>query len=105
MNHILGHAEPICIVGVVGIGHVPGITKLWSEEQGKYVKAIIEIPPPSMTSKVIKQTYKVSLLAFGGYLIYKYVPVPRFLRDSAQVFAQKIIASIKAENSFRLSIN
>ncbi|CAG9858218.1 unnamed protein product [Phyllotreta striolata] len=99
-----GQTEPIRIVGVVGIGHVPGIIKLWPEDQNKYIKALVEIPPPSLTSVVIKQTCKISLLTFSGYLMYKYVPVPRFLKDGAQVFAQKLIASLRVENSFRLSI-
>ncbi|XP_072394270.1 traB domain-containing protein-like [Diabrotica undecimpunctata] len=97
--------EPLRIVGVVGIGHAAGITKLWPHSQEEYVAPIIKIPPPSLTSKVIRQTYKISVLVLGGYLIYKYVPVPKFLKENAHVFAQKVLTSIRAENTFRLSLN
>lgn len=97
--------EPIRVVGVVGMGHTPGIIKLWPTSQEQYVSAIVTIPPPSLTSKVIKRAYKVSLLALGGYLIYKFVPIPKFLKENTHSFAQKILIGLRAENTFRLSIN
>lgn len=67
------------VVGVVGIGHIAGIQKLWSQPQEQYIPQIMIIPPPSMCSKLIKVTFKLSILTFGGYLVYRYVPVTRQL--------------------------
>ncbi|XP_023015353.1 traB domain-containing protein [Leptinotarsa decemlineata] len=104
-----GHAEnpnePLRIVGVVGIGHVPGIIKLWPHSQEKFVKSIITIPPPSVTSKVIKYSFKLSILIFGGYLIYRYIPVPRSFRENVHTFAHKLMSGVRAESSFRFSLN
>ncbi|KAJ8976884.1 hypothetical protein NQ317_016483 [Molorchus minor] len=82
-------SEPLKVVGVVGIGHVPGITRLWPHDQKTYLKDIVTVPPPSLTSKFIRYSYKVSLLAFGGYLIYRYVPVPKIVKEHVHVFVQK----------------
>lgn len=65
------------VVGVVGIGHVPGILKLWPKQQAQYISDIVTVPPPTMCSKVVRVCFKLSILSFGGYLIYRYVPVTR----------------------------
>lgn len=76
-------SPPLRIVSVVGIGHTLGIVRLWPEPQYKYVRAIITIPPPSLSSRIVKAVLKMALLAGGGYLVYRYVPVPRALREGA----------------------
>ncbi|KAG5889598.1 hypothetical protein JTB14_024019 [Gonioctena quinquepunctata] len=96
---------PLRIVGVVGIGHVPGIIKLWPLSQERFVKDIMTIPPPSVTSQVIRYSYKISILAFGGYLIYRFVPVPKYLRENVHILVQKAMNSVRAESVFRLSVN
>ncbi|CAH1117931.1 unnamed protein product, partial [Phaedon cochleariae] len=98
-------SESLRIVGVVGIGHVPGILKLWPHPQEKYIKAIVTIPPPSVTSQVIRYAYKMALLACGGYLIYRYVPVPRMLRENSHTLAEKVLAGMRTESVFRFSLN
>lgn len=65
------------VVGVVGIGHVPGILKLWPKQQAQYISDIVTVPPPTVCSKVVRVCFKLSILSFGGYLIYRYVPVTR----------------------------
>lgn len=88
--------EPLRIVGVVGIGHVVGITRLWPVNQHPYLKDILTIPPPPLSSKIIKYTFKISLLAFGGYLVYKYVPVPKILRESCEKIAHKALDAVRS---------
>lgn len=90
-------SEPIRVVGVVGLGHVPGITRLWAQPQEGFVKAIMAIPPPSLTSRFVKFSCKVSLFTFGGYLVYRFVPVPRILRENVSGVLQKIMSSVKVE--------
>ncbi|KAK6176843.1 hypothetical protein SNE40_015068 [Patella caerulea] len=65
---------PSVVVGVVGIGHVPGIVANWSKEQN--IQDIITIPQPSTLSRIIKITVKISffgLVTWGCYRIIKAV--------------------------------
>ncbi|KAJ8918431.1 hypothetical protein NQ315_008128 [Exocentrus adspersus] len=98
-------SESIRVVGVVGMGHVAGITRLWPQEQRPFVKDIITIPPPSVTSRVVKYSFKISLLTFGGYLIYRYVPVPRFLRENVHMIVQKVINNVKTDTGVKYTLH
>ncbi|KAJ8956879.1 hypothetical protein NQ318_014296 [Aromia moschata] len=97
--------EPKRVVGVVGIGHVPGITRLWSRDQQPFVKDILTIPPQTVTNKVIRYTSKASLLVFGGYLIYRYAPVPTVFRENALLFVQKVMSGIKTDSTIKYTIH
>lgn len=97
-------SEPYKIVGVVGIGHVPGIEKLWPYDQKPYLKDIITIPPPSRTSKFIKFSFKISLYVASGYFVYRFVPVPKFFKDNIHVFFQSMLTSINS-NKFHFNYN
>lgn len=88
-------AEKLRVVGVVGIGHVVGITKLWPVTQHQYLKDILTIPPPSLSSKVIRITFRVSLLTLGGYLVYRYVPVPKALKATCENLVQKVLVNVR----------
>lgn len=88
-------SEKLRVVGVVGIGHVVGITKLWPVNQHPHLKNILTIPPPSLSSKVMKITFKLSLLAMGGYLICRYVPVPKALKNTCENVVQQVLVSVR----------
>ncbi|RZC37929.1 traB domain-containing protein [Asbolus verrucosus] len=94
-------SEPVRIVGVVGIGHVPGITKLWPKDQKALIGEILKVPPPSLTSKVVRLTFRISLLTFGGYLVYRFVPVPKMLKENAHVVVHKMLSSVKGNTDFK----
>ncbi|XP_050315071.1 traB domain-containing protein-like [Anthonomus grandis grandis] len=85
--------KPLTIVGVVGIGHMPGIIKLWPEEQRRFIPGIMVVPPPTMTSKIVKFSFKLSLFGLGVYVIYRYVPVPKVLRENAML--QSVVSNVK----------
>ncbi|XP_030071933.1 traB domain-containing protein isoform X2 [Microcaecilia unicolor] len=59
---------PAVVVGVVGMGHIPGIEKNWNNELN--INEIISVPPSSTSSKVIKLAIKASLLGLLGYGCY-----------------------------------
>lgn len=90
----VGIIRPMRVVGVVGIGHVPGIQKLWGQVQAPYIESIMLIPPPTLTSKLIRISFKLSLLSFGGFLIYKYVPGTKTVTHSIYNNCQFLIQSI-----------
>jgi pheromone shutdown protein TraB len=94
-------SEPIRIVGVVGIGHVPGIIKLWPKDQKPFIAEIMSIPPPSLTSKVVRLTLRISLLTFGGYLVYRFVPVPKMLKENVHLVFHKLLTNVKGNTEFK----
>lgn len=88
-------SEKLRIVGVVGIGHAVGITKLWPINQHPFLKDILTVPPPSLSSKVIKITFRISLLTVGGYLIYRFVPVPKAFKATCENIVHKVLVNIR----------
>jgi len=74
-------ATPRVVVGVVGIGHVPGIVKNWGKVTKEQIREIVTVDPPSKLEKVVKFTVKAAMIGtccYGFYRIAK-IPVSRFL--------------------------
>lgn len=82
-------ADPLRIVGVVGIGHTPGIIRLWPVDQESFIPNIMAVPPPSLSSKIVKLSFRIGLLGLGGYIIYKVIPFPVGFKENVQAFIQK----------------
>lgn len=70
---LLTLTEPPRVVGVVGMGHVAGIKRLWPIAQEPFIQSLLTIPPPSLSSKIIHFTFVVSTLTLGGYLTYQLI--------------------------------
>ncbi|ESO99290.1 hypothetical protein LOTGIDRAFT_113686, partial [Lottia gigantea] len=64
---------PSVVVGVVGIGHVPGIVANWSKEQN--IADIITIPEPSAISRIVKSSIKLSVLGLVVWGCYKIIHI------------------------------
>ncbi|KAF5288563.1 hypothetical protein FQA39_LY15342 [Lamprigera yunnana] len=90
-----GSIEPSSIVGVVGIGHAVGISRLWPKDQRPYLANILTVPPPSLSSKIFRFTFKVSLFTLGGFVLYRFVPIPKILRESCKSGFEKVVTSFK----------
>ncbi|XP_042901587.1 traB domain-containing protein isoform X2 [Parasteatoda tepidariorum] len=65
---------PSYVVGVVGIGHVPGIQEHWGKITNEDIPPVLCIPEPSRSSKFIRYTIRYSLYGLGLYGIYKVFP-------------------------------
>lgn len=65
---------PKYVVGVVGIGHVPGIKENWEKVSENDVAEILRIPKSSVSSKVIRSTVRLTILGIGMYGIYRIFP-------------------------------
>ncbi|KFM61661.1 hypothetical protein X975_19160, partial [Stegodyphus mimosarum] len=65
---------PSHVVGVVGIGHVPGIKENWGKVTDKDIPPILSVPEASLSSKIIRVSIKVSVIGLGVYGIYKLLP-------------------------------
>lgn len=66
--------SPRVVVGVVGIGHVQGIVQRWGTVTEADIPPIMRIPPPSLSSRILRVTFKVSVYSLIGYGVYKLLP-------------------------------
>ncbi|KAL1435699.1 hypothetical protein MTO96_010485 [Rhipicephalus appendiculatus] len=73
MSNVSGE-QPIVVVGVVGIGHVPGIVENWDKVSDVDIPPIMRIPEPSLPSKVLKLSIKASLLSLVVWGCWKALP-------------------------------
>ncbi|NXG66307.1 TRABD protein, partial [Hemiprocne comata] len=60
---------PAVVVGVVGMGHVPGIEKNWNSDLN--IQEIMSVPPPSASSKIFKFVIKATIFGLVGYGCYR----------------------------------
>ncbi|XP_023722994.1 traB domain-containing protein isoform X2 [Cryptotermes secundus] len=73
---------PVRVVGVVGIGHVPGIVQHWGKVTAGDIPPIMKVPPPTLTSRVLKLTVKASLFGLVVWGVSRIVPLPKSLPNS-----------------------
>ncbi|XP_063227727.1 uncharacterized protein LOC134533887 isoform X2 [Bacillus rossius redtenbacheri] len=65
---------PARVVGVVGIGHVPGIVQNWGKVSLADIPPIMQLPPPSLSGRVVKFTAKASCVCVVVWGISKLLP-------------------------------
>jgi hypothetical protein len=65
---------PVRVVGVVGIGHVPGIVQHWGKVTAGDIPPIMKVPPPSLTSRLLKLTVKASLVGLAVWGVSRILP-------------------------------
>lgn len=66
--------EPCRIVGVVGIGHVAGIVEHWGKIKPQDIPPLLQVPPPSLSTRVIRVTVRVACIGALIYAGYKFRP-------------------------------
>ncbi|XP_068201677.1 uncharacterized protein [Palaemon carinicauda] len=79
---------PRIVVGVVGIGHVPGIVERWGKVTDEDIPPIMMIPPTSLSTHVLKFTLRVTFYGLLGYGVYKCLP------SSAKSSVQSSVQSV-----------
>ncbi|KAG7299725.1 hypothetical protein JYU34_016724 [Plutella xylostella] len=65
--------EPCRIVGVVGIGHVSGIVENWGKISAHDIPPLLKVPPPSLSTRVIRVSVRaacVGALLYAGYKLW-----------------------------------
>lgn len=75
-QHTPAGPVPARVVGVVGLGHTAGIMKYWGKVKQSDITPILSVPPPSLSSKIIKFSFKASLLSAVIYIGYRIIPLP-----------------------------
>ncbi|XP_068630324.1 traB domain-containing protein-like isoform X2 [Battus philenor] len=66
--------EPCRIVGVVGIGHVAGIVEHWGKVTSQDIAPLLVIPPPSLSTRIIRVSVRVVCAGALVYAAYKFFP-------------------------------
>ncbi|XP_028169656.1 traB domain-containing protein-like isoform X2 [Ostrinia nubilalis] len=66
--------EPCRIVGVVGIGHVAGIVEHWGKIRQQDIAPLLKVPPPSLSTRVIRVSVRVACVGAVVYAAYKLLP-------------------------------
>jgi len=69
------NGPPVTVVGVVGMGHVKGIVRLWDQDIVE-IKEIMTVPKPSRTARFVSLAIKVALVTALG--VASYYAVRRF---------------------------
>jgi len=73
--------SPRVVVGVVGIGHVPGIVENWGKVTKDQIREIVTVNPPSRAERALKIAFKTVLLGsfvYGAYRLAR-IPISRFI--------------------------
>ncbi|XP_039625759.1 traB domain-containing protein [Polypterus senegalus] len=65
----LAEKMPAVVVGVVGMGHVPGIESNWNKPLN--IQEIMSVAPPSLSGTLLKTAVKGALIGMMGYLCYR----------------------------------
>ncbi|XP_078041798.1 traB domain-containing protein isoform X2 [Augochlora pura] len=77
MVHLTSNeAIPPRVVGIVGIGHTPGIIENWGKVIPSDIPPIMSVPPQPLSSKILLYTVKISFLSAVIYAGYKILPMP-----------------------------
>lgn len=72
MTHAAKRAEPINVVGVMGIGHCAGVTKYWTKEGlDQEIPKIMIIPRAPLSTRIFQSTVKYGTITLIGYGIYR----------------------------------
>nr|CAD7411899.1 unnamed protein product [Timema cristinae] len=71
-----GNVTPARVVGVVGIGHVPGIVQNWGKVSLADIPPIMRLPRPSVSGRIIKFTVKISVVGLVVWGLSRLVPLP-----------------------------
>ena len=69
----LQSSSPNTVVGVVGIGHTPGIAAHWGQVSQDQVRAVVQVDPPSTASRILTFTVRTAMYAGCLYGVYRSV--------------------------------
>uniref|UniRef100_A0A646QG71 TraB domain-containing protein n=1 Tax=Hemiscolopendra marginata TaxID=943146 RepID=A0A646QG71_9MYRI len=65
---------PAVVVGIVGMGHVPGIMENWGKISENDIPQLLKIPEASLSGKLMKYTFRASVLGLALWGCYKTIP-------------------------------
>lgn len=66
---LLAQWQPVTVVAVVGIGHVPGIADNWNKHLN--VAHLLTIPAPTRTQKIVRLGFKTVFYGVSAYVAFR----------------------------------
>jgi pheromone shutdown protein TraB len=72
---------PTRVVGVVGIGHVPGIIRNWGNVKDEDIPPLLQIPKQSLLSYLILRSIRLSVTGLFAFTVYRYL-VPQSIKTA-----------------------
>ncbi|GLH04302.1 TraB domain-containing protein [Gryllus bimaculatus] len=69
--------QPPRVVGVVGIGHVPGIVQRWGKVHQEDIPPLLYIPPPTLTSRIVRIGAKLSVVGLVLWGCSRILPISK----------------------------
>ncbi|XP_043238532.1 uncharacterized protein LOC122390029 [Amphibalanus amphitrite] len=69
--------RPSRTVGVVGMGHVPGMIRNWGKVDHRDQAALMSRRPPTLLGRAVWFTFRVTFWGAVAYAVYRVAPVPR----------------------------
>ncbi|XP_078678473.1 traB domain-containing protein-like isoform X2 [Branchiostoma floridae x Branchiostoma belcheri] len=77
-SHDAQGVVPAVVVGVVGMGHVPGIVENWSKIVD--IQRLLSVPQTSRTQVILRWTVKLGLLGLLGYGCWRFAKWSSLMR-------------------------
>lgn len=62
------YGPPVTVVGVMGMGHIPGVEENWMQEVD--VQHLLAIPPPTLTSRVVRYSVRIGIMGACVATVY-----------------------------------
>jgi len=69
--------RPSRTVGVVGIGHCPGMVRNWGKVDHRDQAELLRVSPPSLLGRAVRVTMRVTFWGLVAYCVYRVAPIPR----------------------------
>lgn len=85
---------PNVVVGIVGMGHLSGITRFFNKVTVQDIKPILELPEPSFRSTVVRKVIKYSFYGFVIYGLVRYA-IPANVKSSVVELSAKSVTYSK----------
>jgi len=102
-SHTGEQFTPAVVVGVVGIGHVPGIVKNWGKVKDSQIPPLLELPKPSKVGTIVRKGVRYTMYAAIMYGAYRYL-LPSTVSESISCLPHKTLSLINSTISSAKSI-
>uniref|UniRef100_T1IKH6 TraB domain-containing protein n=1 Tax=Strigamia maritima TaxID=126957 RepID=T1IKH6_STRMM len=75
-NAKIGSVLPV-VVGIVGIGHVPGIVQNWNRISEADIPQLLHIPEATLSGKIIRYSFRASVIGLFVWGCWRILPLRR----------------------------
>jgi len=81
------------------MGHVQGIVQNWGKVTAADIPPIMRVPPPALSTRVLKLSVKASLFGLAVWVVFRIVPLPKFLPNSIDMIF--LVSEVLVKEDFK----